>query len=154
MVEENGEPAVIELERIDRFLAEQRPPTPCIVIDLDIVRARYRALEALFPRATIFYAVKANPKVEVITALAELGASFDLASEGEMRRCHELGIPPGRLSFGNTIKREAEVAHAYAEGVNLFAFDSIAELERSRGARRARASFAASWSRARGPNGR
>ncbi len=130
MVEENEEPAAIELERIDRFLAEQRPPTPCIVIDLDIVRARYRALEALFPRATIFYAVKANPRVEVIAALAELGASFDLASEGELRRCHELGIPPGRLSFGNTIKRAAEVGHAHAEGVGLFAFDSIAELEK------------------------
>ena len=130
MVEENKEPAVIELERIDRFLAEQRPPTPCIVIDLDVVRASYRALEALFPRATIFYAVKANPRMEVIAALAGLGASFDLASEGELRRCHELGIPPGRLSFGNTIKREAEVAHAHAQGVGLFAFDSIAELEK------------------------
>lgn len=120
----------IDTGPIDRFLAEQRPSTPCIVIDLDIVRAKYRALQTLFPTATILYAVKANPAAEVIAALAELGAGFDLASSGEMRRCHELGIPAERLSFGNTIKREPEIALAHDQGVNLFAFDSVAELEK------------------------
>lgn len=115
-------------DRIDRFLAERRPPTPCIVIDLDIVRATYRRFRALFPGATIFYAIKANPAAEVIAALAALGASFDLASEGELRRCRELGIAADRFSFGNTIKREAEIADAHAMGVDLFAFDSDAEL--------------------------
>jgi len=35
-----------------------------------------------------------------------------------------------RFSFGNTIKREAEIADAHAQGINLFAFDTIAELEK------------------------
>jgi len=115
---------------IDRFLAEQRPPTPSLVINLEIVRARYRALQAVLPTATILYAVKANPAAEVVAALGELGASFDLASKGEMRRCQELGIPATRLSFGNTIKRETEIALAHAEDVDFFAFDSAAELEK------------------------
>ena len=34
------------------------------------------------------------------------------------------------MSFGNTIKREAEVAEAHARGIDLSAFDSIAELEK------------------------
>ncbi len=116
--------------RIDRFLAARRPPTPCLVVDLEIVAARYRALRALLPDATIFYAVKANPSAAVIATLAALGASFDLASEGEMRRCRELGIGAERLSFGNTIKRAAEIGKARGEGVDLFAFDSGAELEK------------------------
>lgn len=115
---------------LDRFLAEQRPATPCIVMDLDIVRDRYRALQAVLPTATILYAVKANPAPEVIAALGELGAGFDLASKGEMRRCQELGLAAQRLSFGNTIKRETEIASAHAQGVDLFAFDSAAELEK------------------------
>ncbi len=119
-----------ESARLDRFLAENRPPTPCIVLDLDTVRAQYRALQACFPSVDIYYAVKANPAAEVIVALAALGAHFDLASEGEIDRCRALEIPADRFSFGNTIKRERDIATAYAAGVNLFAFDSAAELEK------------------------
>lgn len=116
--------------RIDRFLAQQHPPPPCIILDLEVVRDRYRALKAALPFAEIYYAVKANPAVDVIAALAEEGASFDLASAGELDRCLTLKIPGSRLSFGNTVKREKEIAHAYAAGIRLFAFDSAGELEK------------------------
>jgi ornithine decarboxylase len=117
-------------ERLDRFLAAARPPTPCIVIDLAIVRARYEALRQVLPTAQIYYAVKANPAAEIVAALAELGAHFDLASPGEIDICRGLEIPPDRLSFGNTIKRESAIASAAAGGIGLFAFDSAAELEK------------------------
>ncbi len=117
-------------DRIQSFLASTPFPTPFLVVDLDIVRAKYRALSALFPGGTIFYAVKANPSAAVVTALAELGAKFDLASEGEIERCRQCGLSVERLSFGNTIKREVEIARAHRAGLDLFAFDSIAELEK------------------------
>jgi ornithine decarboxylase len=117
-------------ERIERFLRETTAATPFIVIDLNIVRSRYRALRQLLPAATIYYAVKANPAAAVIAALAEMGASFDLASAGEIDRCLELGVPAGRCSFGNTIKREHDIAHAAQAGFNLFALDSAGELEK------------------------
>jgi ornithine decarboxylase len=116
--------------RIDRFLCENHPPTPFIVLDLDIVRARYSALRQVLPSAAIYYAVKANPAAEVVTALATLGAGFDLASPGELDICRGRGMPAGQLSFGNTIKRERDIAAAWAKGVSLFAFDSAAELEK------------------------
>jgi ornithine decarboxylase len=116
--------------RIQRFIATNRIPTPFVVVDLDIVRENHQALAALFPRATIFYAVKANPSAPVIAALAALGAKFDLASEGEIARCRDAGVSAARLSFGNTVKREAEIARAGQSGIDLFAFDSIAELEK------------------------
>jgi len=117
-------------EKIDRFLATQQPSLPCVVIDLDVVRAKYSALRALFPEAKIFYAVKANPTADVLATLASLGAQFDLASEGEIDRCRSLGIAGNRFSFGNTIKREVEIGRAYLSGVDRFAFDSIAEVEK------------------------
>lgn len=117
-------------EKIDRFLATQRPELPCIVLDLDVVRARYSALQASFPDATIFYAVKANPAADVLATLAAAGANFDLASEGEIDRCRSLGIAADRFSFGNTIKRETEIVNAYRNGVDRFAFDSIGEVEK------------------------
>jgi len=82
------------------------------------------------PFAEIFYAVKANPAPPVLAALAALGVSFDLASDGEIERCASLGIDPSRFSFGNTIKRAADIARAYALGVRLFAFDCEVELEK------------------------
>lgn len=116
------------IRRIDEFLTKAMPPTPCVVIDLDIVRARFHALRAQFPDMSIYYAVKANPAPDVIAALAELECCFDLASPGEMARCRGGGVAVGRLSYGNTIKRETDVAAAFAEGIDLFAFDCEPEL--------------------------
>lgn len=116
--------------RHDAFLAEHRPATPCVVIDLGIVRRRFAELRAALPTARIYYAVKANPATEIVAALAELGANFDLASPGEIGICRALGIPPERLSFGSTIKRGSAIAGAAAGGIDLFAFDSVAELEK------------------------
>ncbi len=123
-------PALGTTAKIDRFLATQRPDLPCVVIDLDIMRAKYAALRGLFSEATLYYAVKANPAAGVLAALASLGAKFDLASEGEIDRCRALGIAADRFSFGNTIKRESEIVRAYKSGVDRFAFDSIGELEK------------------------
>ena len=59
--------------RIDQFLIQKRPPTPCIILDLDIVRARYEALRQFLPGAEIYYAIKANPAPEIISELANSG---------------------------------------------------------------------------------
>ncbi len=122
--------AQFSTERIDRFLAADRPATPCIVLDLGIVRTQYLSLQQLFPAAQIYYAIKANPAPQIVAALAGLGASFDLASPGELEICRGLDVPAARLSFGNTIKRERDIAVASRSGVELFAFDSAAELEK------------------------
>src|SRR5215475_14169574 len=92
--------------RMDRFLAAARPPTPCVVIDTDVVRSRFEALHKAMPWADIFYAVKANPVPEIVSVLTGLGSHFDVASPGEIDLCLGLNVPPQRLSFGNTIKRE------------------------------------------------
>ena len=76
----------------------------------------------------IFYAVKANPAPEILSRLAALGCSFDVASPGEVAMALEAGADPSRISYGNTIKKEADIAGAFALGVRLFAFDSEAEL--------------------------
>lgn len=116
--------------RLDQFLMERRPPTPFLVLDLDVVRARYQALRQVLPNTEIYYAVKANPAPEIVATLAELGAGFDLASPGEIALCRDAGIAPQRLSFGNTIKRESTIGAAWRDGIGLFAFDSAAELEK------------------------
>jgi ornithine decarboxylase len=120
----------VSTERIDAYLADERPETPCVIVDLERVRTQYRLLQDLMPTAQIYYAVKANPAPEVIGALAPLGACFDLASRGEIDRCRTLGIPAARLSYGNTIRRERDIADAHVGGIDLFAFDTENELRK------------------------
>ncbi len=116
--------------KISRFLAERQPETPCLIVDLDMVGETYKTMRRLLPLAQIFYAVKANPASEVVSRLIELGSSFDTASRGEIDLVLESGAKAERISFGNTIKKERDIAYAYERGVRLFAFDSEAELEK------------------------
>lgn len=114
--------------RIERFLADDDPPTPCLVIDLEVVEERYRALVAALPDADVFYAVKANPSPGVLARLAALGSSFDVASPAEISLCLAAGVDPGRISYGNTIKKRRDIAFAHDAGVRTFVVDSEEEL--------------------------
>lgn len=116
--------------KIERFLAEKRPSAPFLVVDLDVVADRYRRLCAQLPLAHIYYAVKANPAPEILRLLNGLGSCFDAASLEEVEMCLAAGASADRISYGNTIKKERDIARAYALGVRLFAFDAEAELEK------------------------
>ncbi|MHA1109267.1 MAG: type III PLP-dependent enzyme, partial [Alphaproteobacteria bacterium] len=115
-------------EKITRFLAEEAPETPCLVVDLEIVADNFSRLRDALPTAAIYYALKANPAPQILEMLNTMGCSFDAASIYEIESCLAAGAPPERLSFGNTIKKQAHIARAFGHGVRLFAFDSAAEL--------------------------
>jgi ornithine decarboxylase len=117
-------------KKIARFLTENAPATPCLVVDLDVIAKAYDTLRRYLPIATVYYAVKANPAAEIVAMLAKKGANFDVASMGEIELCLGNGATSERLSFGNTIKKERDIVAAYTAGVRLFAFDSEAELEK------------------------
>ncbi len=117
------------LRRLERLKATaDRGPTPCLYIDLDIVEAQYRRLRRAMPYAEIYYAVKANPAREIVELLARLGSSFDIASRYELDLALSFGVDPARLSYGNTIKKRADIAYAYERGVRLFACDAEADV--------------------------
>jgi ornithine decarboxylase len=116
--------------KIARFLAENQPQTPCLVVDVDAVARSYELLRWHLPLAKVFYAVKANPAAEIVARLRSLGSSFDVASRAEIELCLAQGATTDRMSFGNTIKKERDVAYAYEQGIRLFAFDSASELEK------------------------
>ena len=117
-------------DKISRFLDEVQPATPCVVVDLDVIRRNYENLRHWLPLAQVYYAVKANPAPEIIAMLADMGSNFDVASRPEIELCMNAGADPSCLSFGNTIKKKSDIAFAYAQGVRLFAFDSEAELDK------------------------
>ena len=117
-------------ERIRKFLRRRRDEGPCLVVDLEVIRENYLAFAKSLPDTRVFYAVKANPAPEILKLLADLGSSFDTASTGEIEMVLAAGATADRISFGNTIKRERDIARAYEQGVRLFAADSEVEVEK------------------------
>src|SRR5580698_7319320 len=110
--------------KIARFLAEQQPATPCLVLDVDRVEDNFRALRNTLPLARIYYAVKANPAPQVLQRLVGLSSYFDAASIEEVTFCLDAGATPDKISFGNTIKKVSAIHRAHEAGVTMFAFDS------------------------------
>jgi len=120
--------------RIHEFLRQRRESgqdtEACLVVDLDVVRDNYTAFAKALPDTRVFYAVKANPAPEVLSLLAGLGSCFDTASVAEIEMVLKAGATPDRVSFGNTIKKERDVATAYGLGIRLFAVDCKPEVEK------------------------
>ena len=118
-------------ERIREFLRKRKDEGPCLVVDLDVVRDNYTAFAKALPDTRVFYAVKANPAPEVLALLAKLGSCFDTASIAEIEMVLAAGATPDRISYGNTIKKERDIARAFALGVRLYAVDCKAEVEKT-----------------------
>ena len=112
------------------FLAARRPEGPCLVVDLDVVRDNFRAFEKALPQSRIFYAVKANPAPEILALLASMGSCFDTASVAAVEMALAAGATADRISFGNTIKKERDIARAYELGIRMFAVDAVEEVEK------------------------
>jgi ornithine decarboxylase len=117
-------------ERIHEFLSRRTEDGPCLVVDLEVVRDNYKDFANALPDTRVFYAVKANPSPEVLSLLAGLGSCFDTASVAEIEMVLAAGAAPDRISYGNTIKKERDIARAFALGVRLFAVDCKAEVEK------------------------
>ncbi len=115
-------------DAVGDYIARTNFDRPTLVIDRARVAEQYDALAAGLGEARIHYAVKANPTPEIIRLLVSKGSRFDAASRGEIELCLSQGASGADISFGNTIKRPADIAFAAAAGVDLFAADADAEL--------------------------
>ncbi len=115
-------------DRIRSFLSDRRPESPCLVVDLAVIREKYQAYQRALPNSRIYYAIKANPDPAILSLLVELGSFFDAASINEIRAVMAAGGSPEDISFGSTIKKECDIASAFALGVRLFAVDAVAEV--------------------------
>ena len=110
-----------------KAFADQKE-TPFVVIDRQIISQAYDDLRAGFEFAKVYYAVKANPAVEIIDLLKDKGSSFDIASIYELDKVLSRGVTADRISYGNTIKKSKDIRYFYEKGVRLFATDSEADL--------------------------
>src|SRR4051812_5291739 len=74
-------------------------PTPYLVTDLSTVARRLSAFTAALPGVQPFYAMKCNPSPEILATLRDHGASFEIASLGELRMLERLGVDPAGVLY-------------------------------------------------------
>jgi len=116
--------------RIHEFLRNRREDGPCVVVDLEVIQKNYQRFARALPDTRVFYAVKANPAPEILRLLTRMGSCFDTASVQEMEMVLAAGATADRISYGNTIKKERDIARAFEMGVELCAVDCVAEVEK------------------------
>ncbi|KOG42609.1 type III PLP-dependent enzyme [Streptomyces resistomycificus] len=112
----------------DHALALSCAELPAYVYDVAALRQHAAAVrEALPERVELYYAAKANPEPEILTALGPYVDGYEVASGGEL--AHVAAAMPGRpLAFGGPGKTPDEVAAALEHGVERFHVESEHEL--------------------------
>lgn len=104
--------------------------TSLLVVSTEQIESNYRFLQKYMPRVKVHYAVKANPDNTIVKTIADLGGHFDVASEGEIKQLHSLGVAGDRIVYANPFKLKAGLKMCNIVGVNNFTFDSASELEK------------------------
>ncbi|TMO77072.1 type III PLP-dependent enzyme [Pseudoalteromonas sp. S3776] len=103
---------------------------PLVVLDCDAIRSQYRALKHALPGVVLHFALKPLPHAAVVRTLLEEGASFDLATSGEVDLVASQGVPSERTIHTHPIKRDSDIRDALAYGCTVFVVDNINELEK------------------------
>ncbi len=111
-------------------LDESEIETPCLIIDGDKVRRNASVIGSNIKECKVFYAVKANPDLEILRILNNEGIGFEIASGGELQLLSELGVEPDRIISSNPVKTFNFLRYAGQYGVNRFSFDSYDEIDK------------------------
>jgi len=102
--------------------------SPLVMVDCDVVRAQFHALQRALPGVDLHYALKPLPERCVVTALKDIGGFFDLATTGEVELVRRASVDPRRCIHTHPIKRDGDIRDAIRFGVRTFVVDNPDEL--------------------------
>jgi ornithine decarboxylase len=113
-----------------RYLDKEQIETPFLLIDKDKVREKASLIGRHIKKSRVFYAVKANPDIEILRYLNKLNMNFEIASEGELEILSSIGVKPSRIISSNPVKSLKFLRIAASYGVNSVSFDSAEEVDK------------------------
>ncbi len=116
--------------KVLNYIASSDEVPPYLLVDKDVVKKKVSLIGKNIKNSKVFYAVKANPDIQILQFLNNLGLGFEIASEGELQILASIGVGPERIITSNPIKTLKFLHHAVSYGINYFAYDSIAEVDK------------------------
>ena len=107
----------------------ERYGTPYFLYSVDeIIRRIQFVRDALHGLAQVFYAVKANPNLELLRRLRPVADGVDISSAGELKQACLAGFDMAAVSFAGPAKTAAELRAAIEHGVGCISIESSREL--------------------------
>ncbi len=125
-----GEEILFEGKPIKSYL--DKYPTPFYLYSKGNIESIFNSFaEGLKSRgvtdALICYALKANPRHEVVSTLAACGAGADIVSGGELEVALKAGVSPEKIVFSGVGKTARELERAIEVGVYSLNIESLEE---------------------------
>ncbi|MFJ6739837.1 type III PLP-dependent enzyme [Streptomyces sp. NPDC091279] len=112
----------------DRIRSLTPDELPAYVYDLAALRTHAAAVRAALPEGVeLYYAAKANPEPQILTALAPHVDGYEVSSGGELTHVAR-AVPGHPLAFGGPGKTPAEITTALEHGVARFHLESEHDL--------------------------
>ena len=103
--------------------------TPFFLYDADAVNDRiHLILDSFEHLVKVFYAVKANPNLELLRSVRDTADGLDISSGGELEQSVLAGFNMADLSFAGPAKKTEELVSAIEHGVGCISIESIREL--------------------------
>ena len=118
------------IHKVLEFLKTTDLEPPYLLVDKAKVRQKVRSIGKNIRNSEVYYAVKANPDIEVLKLINSLGIGFEIASEGELAVLASIGVSKDRIITSNPIKTFKFLRMAAEYGVDYFAIDSIDEIKK------------------------
>ncbi|MBT4540889.1 type III PLP-dependent enzyme [Candidatus Woesearchaeota archaeon] len=112
------------------ILQTQDYETPCLVVDLNIIKQNYLQMKECFSDVDIFYAIKANSDTNIIKTLMSLGSKFETSSINEVKLLLTLGVKPENIVNSAPYRKEEYLKRMYKMGIRMFVYDTEIELEK------------------------
>src|SRR3989338_2502536 len=112
------------------FLKTLKYQSPFFLFSKKKIRENFLDFKKHFPKASIYYAMKANSEPELLKILLAAGAGFEVVSVYELNILKKIKVPAEKIIYGSAIKPSNHLKEFHDYGVDKFAFDSIGELEK------------------------
>ncbi|MEE8329039.1 MAG: type III PLP-dependent enzyme [Thermodesulfovibrionia bacterium] len=103
---------------------------PLLLMDKEKIKEKVSLIGRNIRNSNVFYAVKANPDLEIIRLIDKLGLGFEIASEGELKMLASIGTNPEKIISSNPVKSLKFLKMVHTYGINYFSFDSVDEVNK------------------------
>lgn len=105
--------------------------TPVYIYSKNFFINRYKEFSNAFQEInhTIYYSVKANFNLSVISTFYQLGAGIDVNSEGEFYRAYKAGVDPKKMLMTGVGKTTDEIKLAIEKDMLMIKAESLQEIE-------------------------
>jgi len=103
--------------------------TPYYLYDADNIIDRVKLIRKLFDdQVKVFYAVKANPNLELLRSVRDDVDGLDISSVGELEQACLAEFDAGVMSFAGPAKTTSELETSISNGVGCISIESSREL--------------------------